>query len=149
FWDFHGAILALVMAERYEEAAMGFSLSMASSLEVGSFKLFEILFLVLNGDLMQAHLKDPFARFILLVLEIQMMLLKEPDPDYSRIVALLRRIRVLPKIQLTPSGFLHIRMTVHAVIATIHVRRLKEKGTFSRREGRRAFAPLQCALRIA
>jgi hypothetical protein len=149
FWDFHGAILALVMAERYEEAAMWFTLSLASSLEVGSYQLFEILFMVLNGDAVQAHLKDPFARFLLLLAEIQMRLLNEPQPDYSRIVEILRRIRVLPRVQITPNGFLHIRMTVHAVIATIHVRRLKNKGTFNRRDGRRAFAPLETALRIA
>jgi tetratricopeptide (TPR) repeat protein len=149
FWDFHGAILALVMAQRYEEAAMWFSLSLASSLEVGSYKLFEILFMVLNSDPVQAQIKDPFARFLLLLAEIQMRLLNEPTPDYVRIVEILRRIRILPRVRITPNGFLHIRMTVHAVIATIHVRRLKDKGTFSRRDGRRAFAPLQTALRIA
>jgi hypothetical protein len=149
FWDFHGAILALVFAERYEEAAMWFSLSLASSLEVGSYTLFEILFMVLNGDLVQARLKDPFARFLLLLAEIQMRLLNEPEPNYLRIFEVLRRIRVLPRVHITSNGFLHIRMTVHAVIATIHVRKLKDKGMFSRRDGRRAFAPLQTALRIA
>jgi hypothetical protein len=149
FWDFHGAILALVIAARYEEAAMWFTLSLASSLEVGSYKLFEILFMVLNGDPVQAHLKDPLARFLLLLGEIQMRLLNEAQPDYSRIIKILRRIRVLPRGQITPNGFLHIRMTVHSVISTIHVRRLKDKDTFNRREGRRAFAPLQTALRIA
>jgi hypothetical protein len=149
FWDFHGAILALVIAERYEEAAMWFSLCLASSLEIGSFKLFEILFMVLNGDLVQAHLSDPFARFLLLLAEIQMRLLNETRPNYSRILEIIRRIRVLPKTAITPNGFLHIRMTVHAVITMIHVRRLKDQGSFSRRDGRRAFAPLQTALRLA
>jgi tetratricopeptide (TPR) repeat protein len=149
FADFHGAILALVIAQRYEEAAMYFSLSLASSLRVGSFSLFEILFMVLNGDLVHANLKDPFARFLLLLSEIQMRLQNEATPSYSRIVKLLKQIRVLPKAEITANGFVHIRMTLYGMISAVHVRRLKDKTSFSHREGRRAFAPLQRALRIA
>jgi len=99
--------------------------------------------------MVQAKLKDPLARFLLLLVEIQMRLQNETTPNYSRVLELLRRIRTLPKAEITANAFQHMRMTVHAVISTGHIRRLKDKGSFSHREGRRAFAPLQTALRIA
>ena len=149
FWDFHGAILALVLAERYEEAAMRFSLVLASRLPSGSFLPFELLFMVLNGDFVQAKLEDPFARFLLLIAEIHLRLQDEKKLDYARIVALLRHVRRLPRANLTATAFLQIRMNLHSMISTIRVRQLQEKGRHNVREGRRAFAPLQSALRVA
>jgi tetratricopeptide (TPR) repeat protein len=149
FWDFHGAILALIVAERYEEAAMRFSLTLASTLPRGTFLPFEILFMVLNGDLIQAKLADPFARFLLLTAEIHMRLQDETKLDYSRIVGLIRSVRSLPREKMTRAAFLQIRMNLHSVISMVHVRRLHDKGVYSSKEGRRAFAPLQAALRLA
>jgi len=105
--------------------------------------------MVLNGDFVHAKLADPFARFLLFIAEIHMRLQDEKELDYARIVKLVRHVRSLPRANMTHNAFLQIRTNLHSVISTIRVRLLQEKGRHSAREGRRAFAPLQTALRIA
>jgi tetratricopeptide (TPR) repeat protein len=148
FWDFHGAILALVLAQRYDEAAMYFLMSLKASMQLASFSYFEILFMVLNSDVIQEKFKDTFPKFTLLSCELQMRLQLESPPDYTRIMDLLRRMRLLTRVEITRKPLLYDRIQVHQAIAAIRLRRIMEKKSFDVREGRRAFVPIQAALRL-
>lgn len=149
FWDFHGAIFNLILAERYDEAAIYFLRSLAASMRLGSFSLFKVLFMVLNSELVLTNLKDNFSRFSLLFSEFQMRVQFEVHSDYPRLIDLLRRMRTVPKAGLTDKAVTYARITVHSGVALVRVNQLKDSSVFAPREGRRAFAPIHTALGIA
>jgi tetratricopeptide (TPR) repeat protein len=95
FQDFHSAIISLIVADAFEEAAMRLILTFPSFATSESFEPFELLFLVLNGEPIHAKLPDPGTRWMLLNLEVSTRLRDPARGKDPKIASLLGRMRLI------------------------------------------------------
>ena len=119
-----------------------------SLMRAKSFSLFELIFIVMNGEEVHSKITDPFARRLMLQAEFHLRVADEERDDYSRVVSLLRRMRVLSRPTVGAGG-LAARVMVHVGVAYVKIRRLKQAQHVGARERWRTFNPLQTALGIA
>ena len=148
FWDLHHAIFALVGCGEYDEAAALFVRIYPSLVRARSLRPFELILTVMNGKAVHSKISDPFARRLMLQAEFDLRMVDEAAHDYSRVLELLRRMRVLCRPTMGP-GVPVGRVMVHVGVAFVKIRRLKEAQNASPWERWRTFNPLQTALRVA
>ena len=148
FWDFQHALFALLGAGQYGEAATMFIYACPSFMRIKAFGPFELLFLAINGEQVHSKIADPFARRLMLQVEVHLRLQDEESDDYPRLLSLIRRMRVLSRQTVAPYAH-HARAMVHIQVAFVKIRRLKEAQQATVLERYRTFNPLQAALRLA
>jgi hypothetical protein len=147
FWDFQSALLALLAADRQEEATMRFVLAY-SSLMTAPLHMLEPLFLVMNNQYTHAKIASPFSRWSMLQAELYLRLQDQQPPDQPKVYSLIRRMR-LQACAAMGRGFRYARAMTHICIALLKIRSLEEGQELRRDQRYRIFSPLQTALRIA
>jgi hypothetical protein len=147
FWDFQSALVALIVAQHYDEAAYHFIVGMATSKRSVPLATLEILFMMLNGQLVHQNL-DPLTRFTLLVIEVNTRLLDERTPDYSKILSLMKQMHVVQKLQ-TLAKLSYAKAMIHMLAVLARLRRLKDNNVINTKTQGRAFASIEAALRTA
>jgi len=147
FLDFQGAIIALITAGQFDEAATWFILCYPSMMRTESFEPFELLFLVLNGRPIQQKLSDPMDRWILLHAEFYLRSQDKRPPDYKQLLTLVKRMRVLTRRQKDPRMRVRSRAMTHGALTIVRLRQYQDRGAIMRRDTVRVFATLEAALR--
>jgi hypothetical protein len=147
FIDFHWAIFSLILGEAYAQAAMYFVVSYPRLFEIARFADLQVLFLILNGELMHAKLSSPYLRWQLLTAELA---IRARDPVAStadNVPRLLARMRPLEH-QL--KGDWRFRFTITTLILMIRSRKMFGPGASppSVKAIRKVFASAKRSIRI-
>lgn len=148
FWDFQYALIALLAAERYDEAAFRFVHSFPSLMQVTSFEPLEFLFLVMNGEQLHAKILDSTVCWLMLQFEVQLRVQDSGPPSRERLYSLIRRMHAL-SIRSGNSAPAYGRSMLHLAIASVRIREQKESKLLTHKGRRRIFVPLDSALRAA
>jgi hypothetical protein len=145
FWDFHSAIIALIAAQRFEEAAYHFIVSMVPTKQSIPFSAVELLFLILNGEPIHQGL-DAATRFTLLLMEVNMRLLDDSPPDYTKVLDLMRRMRLVQR-QESSARRTYAGLMLRMSVVLARLRRIKDSTAAPPRAERRVFASIEATLR--
>jgi Cap4 dsDNA endonuclease len=145
FLDFHAAILSLIFAEEYRQAALFFTMATPKLIEFASFQDLSVLFMIFTGDPFLEKLEDNYLQWRLLSAEL---MFRSRDPKACRgekVYKLLARMRLLAQKQQRRWFF---RAAVANMIILIRAKRLASISSPSTRFLRKGFAPVQFTLRL-
>ena len=147
FWDFQNALVALLAAGHYDEAAIRFVYSFGSLMRLNSFEPLELLFLAMNNETTHAKITDPSSCWLMLMLEIQLRVQSENTPNQQVLCTLIRRLHARLNKSAAVPGF--ARPMTHIAIAAVRMRTQKDSPVLTATGRRRIFVPLYAALRGA
>jgi tetratricopeptide (TPR) repeat protein len=145
FLDFHWAILSLVLAEEYRQAALFFTISVPRLMDFARFQDLSVLFMIFTGEPFQQKLQDGYLKWQLLGAELMFRAKDREASEDENVYKLLARMRLLAHKQRKRWIF---RVAIANLVTLIRSRRISSSTKPSERAVRKVFAPITFALRL-
>jgi tetratricopeptide (TPR) repeat protein len=145
FLDFHSAIFSLILAGKYRDAALFFTISVPRLMTFARFEDLSVLFLVFTGEPFQQKLQSEFLKWQLLSSELMFRSKDIHAAQSEKVYNLLARMRLLAQRQRKPWLF---RIATANLITMIRFRRISATKNPPERAVRKVFAAFTFALRL-